>query len=33
MSEPLPIVKAAVIQAAPFLFDRDATVAKACRLI
>ena len=27
------IVKAAVIQAAPVLFDRDATVAKACRLI
>ena len=25
-------VKAAVIQAAPVLFDRDATVAKACRL-
>ncbi len=29
----LPIVKAAVVQAAPILFDREATVAKACRLI
>ena len=28
-----PIVKTAVIQAAPVLFDREATVAKACRLI
>ena len=33
MSEPLPIVKAAVVQAAPILFDREATVTKACRLI
>ena len=33
MSDALPIVKAAVIQAAPILFDREATVAKACHLI
>jgi len=32
MSDTFPTVKAAVIQAAPVLFDRDATVAKACRL-
>ena len=29
----LPLVKAAVVQAAPILFDREATVEKACRLI
>ena len=28
-----PAVKVAVVQAAPVLFDREATVAKACRLI
>jgi nitrilase len=33
MSDSLPIVKAAAVQAAPVLFDREATVAKACRLI
>jgi nitrilase len=33
MSATLPVVKAAVVQAAPILFDREATVAKACRLI
>jgi nitrilase len=33
MSDTLPIVKAAVVQAAPILFDREATVFKACRLI
>ncbi len=27
------IVKVAVVQAAPVLFDREATVAKACELI
>ncbi len=32
MTEQLPIVKAAVVQAAPVLFDRDATVEKASRL-
>lgn len=32
MSEHLPNVRAAVVQAAPVLFDRDATVDKACRL-
>jgi len=32
MPDTFPTVKAAVIQAAPVLFDRDATVAKACRL-
>ena len=26
-------VKVAVVQAAPVLFDREATLAKACRLI
>ena len=33
MSETLPVVKAAVVQAAPILFDRAATVDKSCRLI
>jgi nitrilase len=33
MSETFPVVKAAVVQAAPVLFDREATVDKACRLI
>ena len=33
MSESFPVVKAAVVQAAPILFDREATVAKACALI
>ena len=33
MSETFPIVKVAVVQAAPVLFDREATVDKACRLI
>ncbi len=32
MPDTFPTVKAAVIQAAPVLFDRDATVTKACRL-
>lgn len=32
MAEESPTVKVAVVQAAPVLFDRDATVAKACRL-
>ena len=27
-----PIIKVAVVQAAPVLFDREATVAKTCRL-
>lgn len=33
MAEAFPQVKVAVVQAAPVLFDREATVAKACRLI
>jgi nitrilase len=33
MSSPSPQVKVAVVQAAPVLFNREATVAKACRLI
>ncbi len=33
MSDSFPVVKAAVIQAAPILFDRERTVAKACHLI
>ncbi len=33
MGDSLPKVKVAVIQAAPVLFNRDATVAKAARLI
>jgi len=32
MAERFPIVKVAVVQAAPVLFDREATVEKACRL-
>lgn len=33
MSEQSKTVKAAVVQAAPILFDREATVRKACQLI
>jgi len=33
MKDNLPIIKAAVIQAAPVLFNCEATVKKACRLI
>lgn len=33
MRDEFPRLKAAVVQAAPVLLDRDATVAKACRLI
>jgi nitrilase len=33
MSHDFPQVKVAVVQAAPILFDRDATVQKACQLI
>jgi nitrilase len=33
MDKSFPLVKVAVVQAAPLLFDREATVAKACRLI
>ncbi len=32
MTDHLPIVKVAVVQAAPVLFDREATVEKTCRL-
>ena len=32
MTTHLPTVKVAVVQAAPVLFDRDASIAKACRL-
>jgi nitrilase len=33
MTETFPKVKVAVVQAAPVLFDREATVEKTCRLI
>lgn len=33
MGDILPTVRAAVVQASPCLFDREASVAKACRLI
>lgn len=33
MSDSFPTVKAAVVQAAPILFNREATVEKACRLL
>ena len=33
MSETFPTVRAAVVQAAPVVLDRDATVEKACRLV
>jgi nitrilase len=33
MGDTFPQVKVAVVQAAPVLFDRDATVAKTCQLI
>ena len=33
MGDTLPKLKAAAVQAAPILLDREATVAKACRLI
>ncbi|MGE5603855.1 MAG: carbon-nitrogen hydrolase family protein [Nitrososphaerales archaeon] len=33
MGDRLPAVRVAVMQAAPCLFEREATVAKACRLI
>jgi nitrilase len=32
MTDDSPVVKVAVVQAAPALFDRDATVEKVCRL-
>ena len=32
MADDSPVVKVAVVQAAPVLFDRDATVEKTCRL-
>jgi nitrilase len=32
MTESFPQIKAAVVQAAPILFDREATVEKACQL-
>jgi len=33
MNESLPVIKVAVVQAAPVLFEDQATVEKACRLI
>lgn len=33
MGDKFPVVKAAAVQASPVLLDREATVAKACRLI
>ena len=33
MQETLPVVRAALVQAAPILFDKQATTEKACRLI
>jgi len=33
MGDAFPEVKAAVVQAAPILFDREATVEKALRLV
>ena len=33
MSDTFPQVKVAVVQAAPILFDREATVEKTCRLV
>ncbi len=33
MGDTLPTVRAAVVQAAPCLFDRETSVAKACRLV
>jgi len=33
MSDAFPTVRAAVVQAAPVVLDRDATVEKACRLV
>ena len=33
MGDTFPKLKAAAVQAAPVLLDREATVAKACRLI
>ena len=33
MGDSFPVVKAAVVQAAPVLFDREATVEKALHLV
>jgi len=32
MTDNLPQIRAAVVQAAPILFDREATIEKACHL-